>query len=110
MKGCVNISAYDGWNVPKVTQPYTRLIAVHIFYCALGNNWLDFAVEVSRVLRNDTFSYAMVNSAGSRLAAAENGGATSVAHEACSGRSRSDVVIYTWKGLKKSVKFGSVNC
>ena len=29
-----NISVYDGWNVPKITQPYTRLIIlVHIFYC-----------------------------------------------------------------------------
>ena len=28
-----NSSAYDGWNVPKVTQPYTRLIRVHFFYC-----------------------------------------------------------------------------
>ena len=30
-----NIQAYDdGWKLPKITQPYMRLIPVHIFYCA----------------------------------------------------------------------------
>ena len=29
-----NISAHDDINIPKITQPYTRLILVHIFYCA----------------------------------------------------------------------------
>ena len=24
-----------GWNIPKITQPYTRQILVHIFYCAV---------------------------------------------------------------------------
>ena len=28
-----NISSYDGWNVPKITQPYTRRILDYIFYC-----------------------------------------------------------------------------
>ena len=30
-----NISAYDSWNAPEITQPYTRLILVHIFYYAI---------------------------------------------------------------------------
>ena len=29
-----NISAHDDINIPKITQSYTRLILVHIFYCA----------------------------------------------------------------------------
>ena len=28
-----NIPAYDGLKFPKITQPYTRLILVPIFYC-----------------------------------------------------------------------------
>ena len=28
-----NISAYDGWNVRWITQPYTSLNLVNIFYC-----------------------------------------------------------------------------
>ena len=43
-----NISAHDGLNVPKTTQPYTtRLVLVHIFYCVILTNMLSFKIEAN---------------------------------------------------------------
>ena len=49
-------SSYGALNVPKLTQPYTRLISVHIFYCAVA---IDRSVSVG--LHVLTFSFSLAN-------------------------------------------------
>ena len=36
-----NISAYDSKNIPEITQPYTRLIQFHNFYCVMAFTIFD---------------------------------------------------------------------
>ena len=40
-----NISAFDACSIPKLTQPITRFLLVHNFYCALLRRYIYFTVS-----------------------------------------------------------------
>ena len=50
------VSSYDSWNVPRLTQPYTRLKLVHIFYCVHESMITLSTEQYIAMIQNETYS------------------------------------------------------